>query len=118
VAAELATRVEPAGLILESTFTSLPDLGEDLYRWLPVRLLARIHYPTRERVAELNLPVLVVHSRDDEIIPFHHGERLHQAAKSSRHLLELRGGHNEAFLQAEDAYVERLADFLADLTGL
>jgi len=117
VAAELATRVRPAGLILESTFTSIPDLGKDLYRWLPVRLLARIRYPTSERVAGLDLPVMVVHSRDDEIIPFHHGERLYQAAKSPRRtLLELSGGHNEGFILAGDAYVEGLADFLETLT--
>lgn len=112
VAAELATRTGPAALILESTFTSLPDLGAELYRWLPVRLLARIRYPTRERVAGLEVPLLVIHSRHDEIIPFHHGERIYEAAPGPKELLELSGGHNEAFFLAGVRYREEIQRFL------
>ncbi len=116
VAAELAPRVNPAGLVVESTFTSLPELGAELYRWLPVRLLARMRYPTLERVSEFKGPVLVIHSRDDEIIPFHHGERIHAAAPGPRAFLELRGGHNEAFFLAGARYMEGLWEFLDEVT--
>jgi uncharacterized protein len=58
--------------------------------------------------------VLVVHSRDDEIVPFAHGQRLHEAAGARGRLLEMRGGHNEAFLFGEPRRVAAVAEFLGD----
>lgn len=70
IAAALAVEQRPAALILESGFTSVPDLAADLYPWLPARRLARLHYDTRARLPHVTVPVLIVHSRDDEIISF------------------------------------------------
>lgn len=111
VAAWLAERVDAAGLILESTFTSLPDLGAALYPWLPVRWLSRMEYDTRSRMASIHMPVLVVHSKDDEIIPFAHGRRLHQAAVGGQ-MLVLSGGHNTAVMESAETYRAGLRDFL------
>jgi uncharacterized protein len=113
VAARLATEVDPAGLIVESAFTSVPDLGAELYWWLPVRLLSRIRHPTAELLADVRAPVLVIHSPDDEIIPFHHGRALYRAARHPKEFLELTGSHNEGFLVMGDAYAAGLARFLA-----
>ena len=92
LAAWLAAEHRPHALVVDSSFTSVPDIGADAYPWLPVRLLARIQHPTREHVTKTSCPVLVVHSRDDEIIPFHHGEALFDAASEPKTFLELRGG--------------------------
>jgi len=113
VAAWLAARTRPAALIVESAFTSVPDLGQELYPWLPVRWLSRFDYPTRRYVADVRAPVLVVHSRDDEIAPFHHGEAIFAAAPPPRTLLELEGTHNEAHVRSEQRYIAGLRDFLA-----
>jgi uncharacterized protein len=79
VAAWLAARTRPAGLIVESAFRSVPSLRPRLYWFLPVRRLARSS--TRWSAARpVQAPVLVVHSREDEIIPFRHGEALFAAA--------------------------------------
>ncbi len=113
VAACLARERRLGGLILESGFTSVPDLGADLYPWLPVRRLARLEYDARACVAEVDVPVLVVHSPDDEIIPFHHGEALAEAAGAE--LLRIRGDHNTGFLRSGDLYRRGLDRFLATL---
>ena len=97
---------------MASTFTSVPDLGAGIYPWLPVRLLARIGYDTRERLATIAAPVLVIHSRGDDIIPFAHGERLFAAAKPPKKLLEIEGGHNDGFVFNREAWVRGLDDFL------
>ena len=76
VAARLAAENRPGALVLASTFTSVPDMGSDLYPLLPIRLLARIRYDTLTRLAQIDCPVLVIHSRDDDIIPFAHGRPL------------------------------------------
>jgi uncharacterized protein len=116
VAAWLGAQQPSAGLIVESAFTSVPDLGQELYPFLPVRWLSRFDYPTRDYVRSARSPVLVVHSRDDEIAPFHHGRAIFDAAPEPRALLELRGTHNEAHFVSGDLYVDGLAAFLARVT--
>ena len=113
VASWLALEHEPGALILESTFTSLPDVGAKLYPFLPVRLLARIHYPTLERLPKLQCPVLVVHSPDDDLIPYAHGRRLFEAAPEPKAFLELAGDHNEGFITTGQAYPDGLDAFIS-----
>jgi len=112
VATQLAAARQPAALALASTFTSVPDLGAEIYPWLPIRLLARIRYDSRERLADVSSPIVVIHSRDDDIIPFAHGERLYAAAKAPKQFIEIAGGHNEGFIFGREAWVRQLDDFL------
>ena len=112
VAAELASRTDAAALILESPFRSIPDLGQQIYPWLPVRQLARIHYPTIEYVTQRDMPLLVIHSQDDEIIPFSEGEQVYQNANPPKQLLVIRGGHNTGFLESETIYLQEIEAFL------
>jgi len=95
VAAELCLHKTLSGLVLQSTFTSIPDIGAELFPWLPVRLLASIRYETRTKLASIRVPVLIMHSRDDGLINFHHGERLFAAANEPKLFWELKGGHND-----------------------
>ncbi len=112
VAAWLATQRTPGALIVESAFTSVPDVAAEHYWWLPVRLLSRFDYATRDDVQAVRCPVLVVHSPDDEIIPFRHGEAIFAAAPEPKELLRLRGSHNEGFLLSEATYTGGLDAFL------
>lgn len=112
VAAWLAVDRGPRALILDSAFTSVPDIGQEVYPWLPVRLLSRFQHATSEHVIKTNCPLLIVHSRDDEIVPFHHGEALFSAANEPRTFLELRGGHNDAHFTSEAIYIDGLGRFL------
>ena len=113
IASWLAQEHTPRALILESTFTSVPDIAAHLYPFLPVRLLSRFRYDTLGHVSRVSCPILVVHSRDDEMIPFSHGRRLFEAAGEPKEFLEIRGSHNEGFIVSADWYEERIASFLA-----
>jgi fermentation-respiration switch protein FrsA (DUF1100 family) len=115
IASWLAARDEPAALIVESSFTSVPDIGQDAYPWLPVRWLSRFKHATRDHVANVNSPVLIVHSRDDEIIPFHHGEAIFEAANEPKTFLEIRGGHNEGHAVSATLYQDGMQAFLNSL---
>jgi len=113
VCADLASRVQAAAVILESAFTSVPEMAATIYPWLPVRLLSRYHYDNLTKLERIHRPLLVVHARHDEIIPFSHGERLFQRAGEPKQFLELNGGgHNDAFLTSRDAYTHGLKTFL------
>ena len=94
VAAELAAREPVGGLVLQSTFTSIPDMGAELFPWLPVRWLGTIRYDTRSKLPRLKIPVLVMHSPADELVGFHHGQRNFAAANEPKLFWELRGDHN------------------------
>jgi fermentation-respiration switch protein FrsA (DUF1100 family) len=113
IAAYLAARQEPGGLILESSFTSIPDMGAHLYPILPVRLLSRFRYDTKEALQSVTCPVLVIHSPDDEIIPYKNGSILFEAAKEPKSFLEIRGGHNDGFLPSGKLYIEGLDNFIS-----
>lgn len=115
VAAWLAARHPPGALILESAFRSVPAMAAELYPWLPVRWLARLRYDTEAYVSRVQAPVLVIHSREDEIVPFAHGQAIHEAAGEPKSLLRLRGGHNDGFMVSADAYRAGLAEFLRRL---
>ena len=112
VAAQLAEGHRPGALILASTFTSVPDLGAELYPWLPIRLLARIRYDTLDRLPRIGCPLMVVHSRTDDVIPFAHGHRLFEAAGSTKQFLEIDGGHNEGFVFARKEWIREMDGFL------
>jgi hypothetical protein len=117
VAAVLAAGHTPGALIIESSFTSAPDLGAQVYPWLPVRLLSRYDYDARAAVARVRAPVLIIHSRADDIIPFAHGERLFAAAPEPKQLLEITGDHNAGFLLSGRRYVEGIDAFLRSVMG-
>lgn len=112
VAARLATAVEPAAVIIESSFTSAADVASRLYPFLPVRFLLRLEYPVADNLERSSSPVLIVHSRGDEIIPFGMGRALYDAAPQPKAFLELEGDHNTAFLIDRDHYLRGLRMFL------
>lgn len=98
------------GLVLGSTFTSIPDRAQELFPFLPVHQLARYRYPNLQRLAHITCPILVFHSPQDEIIPFHHGQTLFAQARSSKAFVELRGDHNTGFLQSLTVYEQGLKE--------
>ena len=112
VAAWLAQKYAIKSIIIESTFTSIADLGAELYPILPVKLLCRFKYHTREYVKNIHSPLLIIHSLDDEIIPFHHSQHILKAANLPKKLLQLNGSHNEAFLLSSKKYFEGLKEFI------
>lgn len=113
IAAELALR-RPGlrGLILRSTFTSVPDLGRELFPILPVRLLASIHYDTRSKLPRIQVPVLLLHSRSDTLIGFGHAEANFAAARPPRFLREIAGDHNDQPEASPEAYGAAIREFL------
>ncbi|MBN2506388.1 MAG: alpha/beta hydrolase [Verrucomicrobia bacterium] len=113
VASELAVKGGVGGLVLQSSFTRIRDLGAELYPWLlPVRWLARTHYDTLERLPRLQCPVLILHSRDDTLIRFRHAERNFAAAREPKMLWEIRGDHNTTLDADPAAYRQGLEQFL------
>ncbi len=112
VAAWLAGQHTPAALIIESSFSSVPSMGQRIYPFLPVRLLSRFQYNTKEYVKAIHCPVLVAHSRNDDIIPYEEGLDIFSATHEPKQFLEMRGSHNDGFIVSGSGYIDALESFI------
>jgi hypothetical protein len=117
VAIDLATRVACAGLIIESSFTSLSQIAHHAFPFAPTGLLLRSDFNCIDKLSKISCPILISHSPDDDIIPFQFGERLFEAAKPPKKFVKLSGGHNDRNYLADPAYVEAVSSFLSDPSG-
>lgn len=116
VAAWLAERRSPKACILESVFTSAPDMAAEMFPLFPARLLCRYEFNTKAAVKNITSPLLIVHSPQDDIIPFSHGKKVFEAAREPKAFLEISGDHNTGFLASGSLYTDGLAAFLAELS--
>jgi len=111
VVAELAVREPVGGLVLQSSFTSVTDMGAELFPWLPVRSLGTIKYDTHSKLPRLHLPVLIMHSPTDELVGFHHGQKNFAVANEPKLFWELRGDHNSPLADTQH-FIAGLEKFL------
>jgi uncharacterized protein len=112
VAVHLAGRLPHRALILISPFTSIPDVAQTRYPFLPARLFMRNRFDSLGRIGRCTRPVLIVHGTKDGMVPCCLGERLFEAANEPRRLHILSGaGHGDAVL-AE--FFPALRRFLAE----
>jgi fermentation-respiration switch protein FrsA (DUF1100 family) len=114
-AIELATRVPAAGLIVDSAFTSVADMSRRVLPWFPVRLLS-LRFDNLSRLPRVTIPTLFLHSPKDDIIPYVMAmKNLGASGSAKKRLVDLKGSHNEGFLDAGPAYPNAIRDFLASL---
>jgi fermentation-respiration switch protein FrsA (DUF1100 family) len=112
VASQLAADVQPGALILESTFSSARDMAHAVFPVLSRLIVLRFRFNTVAYIKDVTCPLLVVHSPDDEIIPFRLGEKIYQAARAPKALVRIRGDHNTGFIVSQPAYEDALAEFI------
>lgn len=115
VATRLASEVQPGGLILESTFSSARDMAEVVLPVLSRLVFLRFGFNTAARIKKVHSPVLVLHSPDDEIIPYRQGEKVFAAANEPRFFFQMTGDHNSGFLESQPAYGQALGSFVSTL---
>lgn len=115
VVAQLASEVDAKGLIIESSFTSVPDMADDIYWWIPVQQLMTVRYETKNKIDSVDYPILIVHSPDDEVVPLSHGQELFEIANEPKQFLHTKGGHNGGPTLSEPEYSLGLDRFLTAL---
>ena len=113
IAARLCLTRTPRALILESTFTSAADVAESYYKHAPVRIIFGDTYNTAGSISRIRCPILVVHSPEDDIIPYRLGERLYRLAPARKEFLIIHGSHNDGFADSIDIYAAGLDRFIS-----
>jgi fermentation-respiration switch protein FrsA (DUF1100 family) len=110
VAVELASQRPHRGLVLVGTFTSVPEMAQTLYPWLPARWLVRTQFNNLARIKLCTRPVFIAHGTHDSLVPFSQAERLAEAANEPKQFFPMEGyDHNHT--PGSDFYTA-LADFL------
>jgi fermentation-respiration switch protein FrsA (DUF1100 family) len=113
VAVNLAVEHPPAALVLRSPFTSMADVGQYHYWWLPVRWLIQDRYDSLRLIADVQSPLLVIAGERDRIVPAEQSRRLYEAAKSPKTLLSIPDAdHNDYELLAGETMIAGIAKFL------
>ncbi len=115
VAIDLATRRPAAALVVESGFASAALRGQELLPFLPVQWLMRQRFDSLKKIKGVTIPKLIVHGRQDEVIGFHHGRMLFDAAPQPKQFLAIEATHNDDTFVTSPAYHKILSEFLAGL---
>lgn len=115
VALELGLEVPHCCLLLEATFTSLPDVAKRLYPWLPIRQLMRSRFPSIERIGRYRRPVLITHGTNDGLVPVWQARELYAKANEPKKIYEVMGAdHNDCTQVGGHAYFRVIENFLRD----
>jgi len=114
IAMELMRHVTPRALILESTFTSLPEMVRVPFLTPIARLVTGDVLNSIEAAGAVTVPTLCIHSPDDLLIPYSMGRRLYDAVTGEKMFADIRGGHSFGFLESIDVYRPALDMFLTE----
>jgi pimeloyl-ACP methyl ester carboxylesterase len=115
ISVDLASKVPCGGVVLEAAFTSVPDVAQKMFPFLPVRPFVRNRYDSLSKISKIKAPLLIFHSRADEMFSMQHAERLLAAASQPKQLVELSGGHCDSYVVSADIYHAALKELLNGL---
>lgn len=96
VAAWLSKEVKAGAVIVQATFATMKQIAKCFYPYFPLRKIMRSRYDNLAYIAQAQCPVLVIHSPDDEVVPFEHGKQVFEAAKPPKEFLQISLGHDGA----------------------
>jgi fermentation-respiration switch protein FrsA (DUF1100 family) len=113
VAIHVAAQESPASLILDSALTSMREVVATNAPWLPRAMIPSL-FESLPRVPHIRCPTLVIHGRQDSLVPLTHGQRIFEALTAPKrlHIIE-QAGHND--ISGFPEYQQQIDQFLADL---
>ncbi len=115
VATKLASEEKPSGLIVESAFSSAKDVARKIFPFMSWLTVIRYDFNAASYIGAATCPVMVLHSPDDEIMPYALGEKLYGAANAPKEFVKMRGDHNSGFLRSQPEYEKKLHSFIQSL---
>ena len=113
VATEIAQNKNFAGVILESPFTSMVDAGKDKYPYLPVKLLLKDKYESKKKIKNIISPILVMHGKVDNIVPFSMGKKMYELANEPKY--SYFSEYDNHMMEYNEKLLKVLKDFVSSL---
>jgi len=111
---DLAYKKPIGALIIESGFSSGKDMAKKIYPFLPAWLFSS-RFDSINKIKSINIPKLIIHSINDEIVPYAFAQKLYLAAANPKEFLSIQGGHNSCFYESEAILSQKIKDFLKQL---
>ena len=99
------------GLVLDSTFTSAAEMGKKILPFVPSFLIS-VKFDSIGRIKGVKIPKLILHSTEDEMIPYVFGKKLYDAASQPKEFVDIEGTHNEGYLLFNDTFYGSIKNFL------
>ena len=113
VTTEIAQNRNFAGIILESPFTSMIDAGKDKYPYLPVRFLLKDKYESKKKIKNIKSPILIMHGKVDNIVPFHMGKKMYELANKPKY--SYFSEYDDHMMEYNEKLLNVLKDFIDSL---
>lgn len=115
VAIEIALKRKVRSLIIESAFTSTKGMARTMLLFMPFSFFLPPHYNNLEKVTRINVPKLIIHGEEDEIVPFSMGKKLYENAQAPKYFYPIKNaGHNDTYVLGGKKYFDTLAAFVKD----
>jgi hypothetical protein len=115
VAVFLAAQREVASLILEAPFTSVAEVAQHHYSFIPASALLRDRFDSRAKIGNVRVPILVLHGERDRVVPLRYGRALFDVAPDPKELwLSREAGHEDLVRYGA---LEAVLDFLRRRVG-
>ena len=108
---DLAYKNQLKALIIDSGFSNAKDMVRIVYPFLPHWIFAS-RWSSLDKIKSVTIPKLIIHSINDEIVPYKLGRKLFDAAAEPKAFLQVRGGHNSAFFESKMVFQEKIEEFL------
>lgn len=114
VATHLAAQVNNKALIVESTFSSVKDMASIIMPVMSKLIYLRYKFNTEKLISKIDSPLLLMHSQEDDVVPYELGEKVFAAAESPKYFFELQGKHNDGFMTDTSNYKKAIKWFIAE----
>ncbi len=118
VAVDLAVKEKCCALILETPFTSIKEMGKELYPFLFIGLhFLRTKYDSLSKISKVKVPTLIMHGDKDELVPIEQGKMLYEKANEPKEFYTIPGAtHNDTHIVGGEEYFDVIKRFVSTLT--
>ena len=113
VAVEIAQKKNYAGVILESPFTSMTNLGKKYYPFFPVSLLLKDKFESYKKINNISVPVLIMHGKVDKIVPYDMGKKMYELANEPKFFYSQEYGDH--MIEYDEKLLSALKKFILSL---
>ena len=113
VATHLSQNKNFAGIILETPFTSMVDAAKNFYPYIPVSLLLKDKFDNKNKIRNINIPVLIMHGEADQIVPYAMGKKMYEIANEPKFSYFTK--HDNHMMEFDENLLKALNSFLKSL---